>query len=284
MVISTIRYKAVRYLELMRIKVCLITVFAILIGALISGSFVLQIPYLYHLAAALIAGFVITGFGNTINDYFDYNIDSTSTDELVRERPLPSGTVGLREAVWLALLLAIIGAVLAYNVSTVFFYLGLINILISFIYARILKHIVLAKNISVAWLGASAFIGGSLIASPVIDLPIVVIASVAFLATISWEILKDMRDLKADVANKVRTVPYYLGEKRTKITVYALLAAAFVILFVAHNSFNIIYLVGVLPALAVVVYSTRLDIRGAYRMIRIGTWLVILGLLASALI
>ncbi len=283
MVLHTIRYKLKAYGNLMRTKVCLITVFAIIIGALISGAF-FNIFTIIPFILALIAGFLITGFGNVINDYYDYNIDSSSPILEIKERPLLSGKVKLREALIFSGILVSVSIILGYFVSSAFFYLVLFNIFVSFIYARLLKPIVLLKNVGVAWLGASSFLGGSLIFSPVIGLSVAILSVVAFLTTMSWEALKDIRDLQNDVANRVKTIPYYVGEKRTRVFSYILLALAFIVLIATYQSFSLSYLVGVIPAILVSVYSVKLPVRKAYKMIRISTWLVILGLLLSAFV
>tara|TARA_Y100000310_G_scaffold327924_1_gene395106 strand:- start:1060 stop:1875 length:816 start_codon:yes stop_codon:yes gene_type:complete len=271
-------------MTLIRVKVCLITIFAIIIGALVSGNVAFDIVNIVPVLSALIAGFVITGFGNVINDYYDYEIDKSSHLDDIKNRPVASGRVSMKEALVLSGIVALIGIIFAIFVSPAFLYLAVFNLFVSFIYARLLKPVALAKNISVAWLGASAFIGGSLIASPVIGVGVAVLASVAFLTTFSWEMLKDIRDVKNDSVNDIHTVPYYIGTKRTKIFSYLLLVLAFIVLIASYQSFNLIYLLGVIPAIVLSAYSVKMPVRKAYKLIRISTWFVILGLLASALV
>ncbi len=279
-----VRYKFSMYMSLIRVKVCLITIFALIIGALVSGNVAFDIVNVIPVISALIAGFVITGFGNVINDYYDYEIDKSSHIEDIRNRPVASGNISMKEALVLSGVIALIGIIFAVFVSSAFLYLAVFNVFVSFAYARLLKPVALVKNISVAWLGASAFIGGSLIASPVIGIGVAVLVSVAFLTTLSWEMLKDIRDVKNDSANNIRTVPYYIGAKRTKIFSYLLLIIAFALLIASYQTFNLIYLIGVIPAIVLSAYSVKLPVRKAYKLIRISTWFVILGLLLSAFV
>ena len=71
------------YLEILRPFNALMAVVAIFLMAIISGNFTLGV----FIAGAVV--FIITGAGNSINDYFDYKIDAINKPE----RPIPSGRI-----------------------------------------------------------------------------------------------------------------------------------------------------------------------------------------------
>src|SRR3989338_7978808 len=76
------------YLELLRPSVCMMTVLALLAGGIVAGTFSPTLTF----AFAIIAGFLICGSGNAINDYIDYKIDKIS----MPHSPIQSGR-GTRE-------------------------------------------------------------------------------------------------------------------------------------------------------------------------------------------
>jgi len=112
------------YLELMRYKNCLMAGFAAVIGTLIafnilasdahgsqpSGNFPVPDTGLVFLVV-----FLVSGAGNAINDYFDIKIDSINRPE----RPIPSGRVQLKEALYFSYLLFALGTLLAFSIKAV---------------------------------------------------------------------------------------------------------------------------------------------------------------------
>ena len=73
------------YLEIIRPGNAIMAVIAVLLVAIISGIFTLNVL----LACTVV--FIITGAGNSINDYFDHKIDAINKPY----RPIPSGRISL---------------------------------------------------------------------------------------------------------------------------------------------------------------------------------------------
>ncbi len=102
------------YLELMRYGNCLMAGFAAVIGTLIafniliswsfSSGFAGSFPFL-DAGLVFLVVFLVSGAGNTINDYFDIKIDSINRPE----RPIPSGRVKAKEAFYFSYLLFSLG-------------------------------------------------------------------------------------------------------------------------------------------------------------------------------
>jgi len=132
------------YLELMRYGNCLMAGFAAIIGTLIafniltsyslSSNNVGSFPFL-DAGLVFLAVFMVSGAGNTINDYYDIRIDSINRPE----RPIPSGRVKAKEAFYFSYLLFALGTLLAFSINSVCGSIALFNSLLLILYAKTLK-------------------------------------------------------------------------------------------------------------------------------------------------
>ncbi|MCD4807218.1 MAG: UbiA family prenyltransferase, partial [Methanococcoides sp.] len=96
------------YLELMRAGNCAMAAFAGLIGVLIAYNILSSAsPYvslsLFDTSLIFAVVFLVTGAGNGLNDYFDIEIDKVNKPS----RPIPSGKISLKSALYFSLLLFI---------------------------------------------------------------------------------------------------------------------------------------------------------------------------------
>ena len=82
-------------------------VIAIFLMAIISGEFTLEV-----LMAAVVV-FLVTGAGNSINDYFDHKIDAINKPQ----RPIPSGRISLKGALIYSLFLFAVGVIIAFAID-----------------------------------------------------------------------------------------------------------------------------------------------------------------------
>ena len=87
------------YIEILRPGNAIMAVIAILLMAIISGKFTLEV------AMASVVVFIVTGAGNSINDYFDHKIDAVNKPE----RPIPSGRITLKKALIYSITLSTVG-------------------------------------------------------------------------------------------------------------------------------------------------------------------------------
>lgn len=67
------------YLEIIRPGNALMAVITVLLMVIISGNFT------YDVLAAVVVVFILTGAGNSVNDYFDHKIDAINKPR----RPIP---------------------------------------------------------------------------------------------------------------------------------------------------------------------------------------------------
>ena len=212
------------YLEFMRYKNCMMAGASSVIGTLIAAS-ILSYPLegdlfynVSHLCYIFLMVFLATGAGNMLNDYYDINIDRVNKPN----RPLPSGRIQLKAAVYSAIICFSVAILIAFLISPISGIIGSINVFILIWYAKTLKRTVLLGNLSIAYLTGSTFLfGASFFGTDgiIIMLPL---ALLSFLATAAREIVKDIEDIKGDAQDGAMTFPIKYGEKPA-----AYLAAAF---------------------------------------------------------
>lgn len=207
------------YLELMRYKNCLMAGFAAVIGTLIafnilvSKAFGSPAPGIFPAAAAgivFLVVFLVSGAGNAINDYFDIKIDSINRPE----RPIPSGRVKLKEALYFSFLIFVLGTLLAFSINPVCGLIALFNSLLLIFYAKTLKGTPLLGNLSIGYLTGSTFLfGGSVFGLEGLrTLSLLFVLSA--LAITAREIVKDIEDMEGDKIEGADTLPLRIGARK----------------------------------------------------------------------
>ncbi|ACS34266.1 geranylgeranylglycerol-phosphate geranylgeranyltransferase [Thermococcus gammatolerans] len=146
--------------------------------------------------------------GNTINDYFDYEIDRINRPE----RPLPRGAMDRRTALWYSLFLFAVGLALALLISLKAFAFALLAYITMFLYAWKLKPLPFIGNIAVAALTGVTPLYGA-IAVGKIGLA-GTLAVCAFLVNVAREIVKDIEDVEGDLKKGAKTLPIILGRRK----------------------------------------------------------------------
>lgn len=205
------------YLKLMRSGNCLMAAIAAVVGVFIAytivvanNTFLIQFP-IFDATKVFLVVFMITGAGNAINDYFDVEIDRINKPE----RPIPSGKIGLRTALYFSLALFTIGTMLAASINLICGAIALINSLLLIYYASTLKRTALLGNVAVGYLTGSTFLfGGAVFFENGGINGIVVLFLLATLATIAREIVKDIEDIEGDREDGARTLPILIGAKK----------------------------------------------------------------------
>jgi len=215
------------YLEIIRPGNAIMAVIAVLLIAIISGIFTFKI------LLACIVVFIITGAGNSINDYFDYKIDAINKPE----RPIPSGRISLNKAGFYSLALLLIGTILAFILGLLPGLIALSTALLMVYYAYNLKKKVLIGNIVISFLTGLTFVFGGVIVGEI--LTSIILGFFPFLTTLAREIVKDMEDVEGDRMEGATTLPIMRGMRISSI-----IAAFFLIL--ASLSSPILYYLGIL--------------------------------------
>lgn len=176
-----------------------------------------------EIAACALLAALATGAGNAINDTCDIAIDRVNKPA----RPLPSGRVSTRAARWsyaIATAVTTVGAFAWLDRELAFVVVGWQVAL--FAYASVFKRVLVAGNVLVASISASAFLAGAMVAGD--PRAAAIPCGVAFLFVMCREMVKGGEDLEGDAAAGVRTVAVALGRERA-----ARIAAASMLLVAA---------------------------------------------------
>ena len=200
--------------------------------------------------AAVVATAAATGAGNAINDYFDRDIDRINRPD----RPIPSGAVTPREALWFSLLLFGVAVVAAVTLPLVAIAIAVVNLLALVAYTELFKGLPGVGNVVVAYLTGSTFLFGGAAVGDVFGAA--VLASLAALATFTREVVKDVEDVAGDREEGLRTLPIVVGERPALATgVVAMVVAVGASVLPYLGAFGLPYLVVVLPADAMLLYA-----------------------------
>lgn len=269
------------YIELLRVSTGALTILGVIIGAVVAS---VQISATIILA--IVAAFLINSSGNVINDYFDYKIDKINKPK----RPIPSGRIKRNTVLGYFFLLVLVGLVLSYFVSMHFLYIAIVNAIVLFVYSWKLKGTPLIGNITVSWLAASTFLAGALISYTFYSLPavVVILASIAFLGTLSREIFKDAEDTKGDRKFGAKTLPIIIGEFKAEITasIVLVIAVLSLLLPVYQSLFNYYYYIGMIPAIVIclVAIAKMKKPHKSQKLIKIAMYFVFLGFILGSIL
>ena len=207
------------YLELMRYRNCLMAGFAAVIGTLIAFNILAsnapssyspeKFPFFLSGLVFLVV-FLVAGAGNTINDYFDVRIDSINRPD----RPIPSGRIKLKEALYFSYILFTLGTLLALLINPICGLIALFNSLLLIFYAKTLKGTPLLGNLSIGYLTGSSFLFGASVLGFEGLKALFVLFLLAALAITAREIVKDIEDMDGDKMEGADTLPLRVGAKK----------------------------------------------------------------------
>ena len=214
------------YLEILRPGNAVMAVIAIFLMAVISGQFTLEV-----LMAAVVV-FLVTGAGNSINDYFDHKIDAINKPE----RPIPSGRIALKTALIYSTLLFVVGIILAFSINLLLGIVALLSSILMVFYARDLKTKCLIGNLSISFLTGLCFVFVFIAVGQIIVS--IYLGFYAFLMTMARENVKDMEDMEGDREEGATTLPLVYGTRTSSI-----IAAFFMI--TASLTSPVLYLIGI---------------------------------------
>lgn len=158
-----------------------------------------------NIALAIISAGLISSAGNSINDYYDHEIDMVNKPE----RPIPSGRVSLKGAFYYSIVLFLAGCIVSLFINQICAVIAILSSVALYLYASRLKNAGFIGNITIATLTGMAIIyGGLAVAS--ID-KIITVALFAFLINLAREIVKDAEDMEGDSKAGARTLALRYG-------------------------------------------------------------------------
>ena len=239
-------------LRLVRFGNTLVSFAGTIVGALVASGHGVDHPFAIWIVFVLagLSSAMVTGGGNVLNDILDREGDRTNHPD----RPLVTGAISLRAATALSTTLLVGAGVVVLPVVLLAPWLAPIfaaALAALLAYEFHFKSEGLSGNSLVAFLTAAVFLyGGAAANRPLLLVPF---ALMAFAATLSRELIKDMEDAEGDVDR--RTLPRAHGFPmatalaRLAVAVALLLSPVPLLFFVAPTSAaGIMYVALVLAA------------------------------------
>jgi geranylgeranylglycerol-phosphate geranylgeranyltransferase len=199
--LAKFKSKFFAYIQLARPVNAMITFLSVLVAAFISGTLE---PFGKVILACISAG-LIGSAANTINDYYDIEIDRINKPQ----RTLAAGKLMPRSALIAALLEYTLGILLAIFISFPMFLMALFFSLLTYLYSAYLKRTVLWGNVAVSLTTAAAFVYGGLAVNRPQET--IIPAAFAFFFHFGREIIKDMEDIQGDSRYHAKTFPIKFG-------------------------------------------------------------------------
>lgn len=183
------------------------------IGAFVVRGFgVLDEVRIIAIVTAISVTVLAVSAGNSINDYFDREIDRINNPN----RPIPNETVTPQGALWLSTVLFAVAFVLALMLPLLACTIAIIDLALLIAYTNIFKSLPGIGNLVVGYLSGSTFVIGGAAVGQVNEV-IFAFFLLAVLSTIAREIIKDIEDIQGDQIEGLQTLPIAIGEQRAKI-------------------------------------------------------------------
>ncbi len=226
---------------------CLIGGLSVLIAALVAG---VMAPW-QHVFYAIFSSMLITAGANTINDWYDFEIDRINRPG----RVLPAGLLPRRLALALAAILFVCGIIFSIFINFYAVMITSFSSIILVLYSAVLKGRVLWGNLAVSFISGLAFIFGALAAGSISNG--VVPALLAFQFHLGREIIKDMEDVVGDAGLGARTLAVVYGDQVAKYTAIAVFCFLVAFTFVPYflQIYSALYLIAVVIGVDFVILS-----------------------------
>jgi len=186
--------------------------------AVFLGGYVARTGDWMNVFLAAVVTFLVTGAGNTWNDYLDVEIDRINRPD----RVLPSGHVSRRSALVFALALNAVALVIAVFINPASFVVALLASAVLYLYSWKLKSTVLLGNLTVGIISATSAIFGGIAAGN--WLPTLPLAIIIFVAITGREILKTLADYEGDLRQRVKTISTAWGRRPARIFFFVIAA------------------------------------------------------------
>ena len=213
--------------RLMRPINCAMMGFAVFVGAVLADPQFFNAEWLGVLYG-LATGFMLTAAAMTINDYYDRAIDAINEPS----RPIPSGSVSVRESLAFVFVLSVAGFVFAYLTSVLCLVVAAISWVVVVTYVTVGKRSGLPGNFLVSTCVAIPFLYGSITVLNYVPLSVLLFTLMAFLSNTGREITKGIVDVKGDKAEGIKTLAVRYGERNAAVA-----AALFYVSAVALTPF-----------------------------------------------
>ncbi len=240
----------------------IMSAFAVFISGIISKGWLMPLA---SVISASVGTFFASAGGMVINDYFDYDIDLVNKPY----RPIPRGKLSRKAALYFSMVLFACAAFCVVFTNIWCIIVGIPALVLIILYSWKLKRTLL-KNVAVAGLSALALLYGG-IASGSIQL-VSILSLIAFFASVSREMAKDIEDIEGDRLGGSQSVPVVAGVGITSRVagLFLVLAVALSFLPYLFSIFGAWYVAMIIPVDVVMSYvAVQLFLK---RVERISLW------------
>ncbi len=196
--------------SMMRLGNCAMGAAGVLLAAVICVGSEGVWDYLTEIILSMLVVVAFTGAGNSLNDYFDREVDRVAHPS----RPIPRGLISPSVAVAMSSILFVLSAAVGLVIGLPSFIIVVVSVGVMLAYEVFLKSEGLIGNLAISWLTGALFLFGGASVDR-LDLAWI-LALLAFLATLGREVVKDVQDLEGDEGART-TLPMRMGVRNAGI-------------------------------------------------------------------
>ncbi|MBY9012295.1 MAG: geranylgeranylglycerol-phosphate geranylgeranyltransferase [Candidatus Lokiarchaeota archaeon] len=284
-------------IEITRPINCLMGALTVIIGLLNTRFSVPLDKLMINIILGVITYIFLAAAGNIINDIYDIEIDKINRPK----RPIPRGSISLKQAKGLFFLYLIIGIIISL-INTLILSLTLINLALAFffgfmtwVYAKWGKKSGFLGNIIVGISFSIGLLYGAFLNSPIIPPYIFYFFLTAFSLLVAREIIKGCEDIEGDRNQGVKTLAIKIGIKNSRnvAVTFSLAAIIFFILPILTNILNpILFILLMVLGLIEVAYTIFLmlssklekaDLKKISLLLKIGMLIGLLAFLSASI-
>lgn len=209
------RKKLIAIMKIFRPELPLAAGVCVLLGEVLALG---GLPSLRLAVLGFISVFLVSGSALVLNDVFDLEVDRVN----MPQRPLPSGTLSVREAVILTMVAIVLGLSAALMISFLAFVCCLITCAVGVLYNWKFKETGLAGNLMVSFSVGFTFVFGGIAVGDPWNKIVWCFALMAFLVDLGEEIAGDAMDMAGDQQRGSKSLALMYGRSRA-LTISAVL-------------------------------------------------------------
>lgn len=280
-----VKFKKLKDLsELIRPELPIAAGICVMIGEFVALR---AIPSLLELGLGLLYGFLLSAPAMILNDVFDLAVDQINAPE----RPIPSGRVSKKEAIYLTTIISLLGLSVSFYISFLAVILYLFYWTIGFLYNWKVKENGIIGNLFVSFSVGSTIYFGSVVINNPLNTLVIIFSFMVFFFSIAEEIAADAMDIAGDKKRDTDSIAIRLGKTKALYVSFSLFLVEIGISFlpVIFNIFGLYYFIIIsLTNLMIIYFAFRLlnsqtPAQGRQYIRRL-YWSAIIGLIAVMLV
>jgi len=261
---------------------------AFMCGAVASGAG-LEGRWLFVLGGVMLAGPLVCGTSQAVNDWFDRHVDAINEPD----RPIPSGRIAGRWGLYIAIMASVLSAAVAWALGPIVFVAGLVGLALAWGYSAPPFRFKTSgwtgpAVVGLTYEGLSWFTGAAVLLGAMPSVQNITVLLLYSLGAHGIMTLNDFKAVEGDRATGLKSLPVVLGVGAAAKLACAVMAAAQVVVIV------LLALWGMTLSAALVGAVLLAQCAAMPRLVRdpakyapwyngVGVTLYVLGMLAAAL-